>query len=221
MWFAFNFSSFYLWYQHDTSKPFFENCCDLLSISVLSIFDTNIHSDTFTTYPLWFAFNFSSFYLWYQLSDLITCKAAVVICFQFQFFLSLIPTLVAKLPAMPPLWFAFNFSSFYLWYQRVLFDTAITPRCDLLSISVLSIFDTNHQHLHLAVVAVVICFQFQFFLSLIPTNANGEPDGSLLWFAFNFSSFYLWYQHNLSYPNYTNVVICFQFQFFLSLIPTR
>ena len=221
MWFAFNFSSFYLWYQQLVIFCSTSCRCDLLSISVLSIFDTNTVVRR-------------------------NIIALVVICFQFQFFLSLIPTFPKFANAAILLWFAFNFSSFYLWYQPNSNNLKLHFCCDLLSISVLSIFDTNHQHLHLAVLAVVICFQFQFFLSLIPTSANFEKNSILLWFAFNFSSFYLWYQlepgeqysayscdllsisvlsifdTNLIFWQYSSglVVICFQFQFFLSLIPT-
>ena len=194
--------------------------CDLLSISVLSIFDTN----TFQFYiiipfvvicfqfqfflsliptrwetrgrapKLWFAFNFSSFYLWYQLNSFFTFWFVVVICFQFQFFLSLIPTIGLIQVAQNQLWFAFNFSSFYLWYQQDWGGIINRLCCDLLSISVLSIFDTNFE---------------------TPTIPYGQ-----LWFAFNFSSFYLWYQPLITLITASIVVICFQFQFFLSLIPT-
>ena len=69
-------------------------CCDLLSISVLTIFDNN---------RLGIRLGFSS----------------VVICFQFQFLRSLITTTVIEKDA--------RFS------------------CDLLSISVLTIFDNNYR----------------------------------------------------------------------------
>ena len=195
LWFAFNFSSFYLWYQLLPLLHQSYVCCDLLSISVLSIFDTNFIGLRKFDKLLWFAFNFSSFYLWYQRTLCRQCNASscdllsisvlsifdtnvglpgdtidiVVICFQFQFFLSLIPTND---------------------------DVAMASwSCDLLSISVLSIFDTNTFSNKSYTDLVVICFQFQFFLSLIPTQATTLNQQGLLWFAFNFSSFYLWYQH--------------------------
>ena len=144
---------------------------------------------------LWFAFNFSSFYLWYQLLRKVCIEETVVICFQFQFFLSLIPTIPCTRLHVTVLWFAFNFSSFYLWYQRSMVELVNHEGCDLLSISVLSIFDTNSAILAYINSDVVICFQFQFFLSLIPTISYQNGAYSGLWFAFNFSSFYLWYQH--------------------------
>ncbi len=115
----------------------------MLSISVLSIFDTN---------------NWS----------LVGFFSLVVICFQFQFFLSLIPTENNQSWQQALLWFAFNFSSFYLWYQPENWQFICYDCCDLLSISVLSIFDTN----------------------ILERVKNALK----LWFAFNFSSFYLWYQ---------------------------
>jgi len=127
----------------------------LLSISVLSIFDTNKYKGRTTG--------------WY-----------VVICFQFQFFLSLIPTTQDIRFNRFKLWFAFNFSSFYLWYQHIRLSKACIARCDLLSISVLSIFDTN-------IIA-------DTFLK------------TWLWFAFNFSSFYLWYQ--LLTAAFTQLISC-------------
>ena len=117
---------------------------------------------------LWFAFNFSSFYLWYQLTEENFNALLVVICFQFQFFLSLIPTMCCHTKDLGVLWFAFNFSSFYLWYQQITPYCTMGHCCDLLSISVLSIFDTNNLLYH--------------------------HHQLKLWFAFNFSSFYLWYQ---------------------------
>ena len=141
----------------------------MLSISVLSIFDTN---------------QVKIFYL----------LLPVVICFQFQFFLSLIPTGGKQNKPSIRLWFAFNFSSFYLWYQQNTSTKNKSQCCDLLSISVLSIFDTNYDTYRMSKLYVVICFQFQFFLSLIPTRDPKIGQVGLLWFAFNFSSFYLWYQ---------------------------
>ena len=149
LWFAFNFSSFYLWYQQKQLGIALRIGCDLLSISVLSIFDTN------SLLP-------------------IATPILVVICFQFQFFLSLIPTRVWQGIKSNELWFAFNFSSFYLWYQQITSAAKIAARCDLLSISVLSIFDTNYLERTDYEIVVVICFQFQFFLSLIPTKKKTE-----------------------------------------------
>ena len=129
-------------------------------------------SQSFKSLPrqLWFAFNFSSFYLWYQRCLQTEVVQQVVICFQFQFFLSLIPTNVNSYYNDCLLWFAFNFSSFYLWYQPIIELLYQLQSCDLLSISVLSIFDTNTPLYCSKQLQVVICFQFQFFLSLIPTS---------------------------------------------------
>ena len=195
--------------------------CDLLSISVLSIFVTNEPKEQEEVFK-------------------------VVICFQFQFFLSLLPTAYDKLISVLLLWFAFNFSSFYLCYQQGPWKEDYRFGCDLLSISVLSIFVTNNILNGNINVLVVICFQFQFFLSLLPTHKDCDYLVVTLWFAFNFSSFYLCYQPmafsvstilgcdllSISvlsifvtnrYPttmHLLGVVICFQFQFFLSLLPT-
>ena len=197
------------------------------------------------TTTLWFAFNFSSFYLCYQHIGKGYERSRVVICFQFQFFLSLLPTQRNLPPHKGWLWFAFNFSSFYLCYQLWEWRCWRCNCCDLLSISVLSIFVTNIESSYTWAsslwfafnfssfylcyqqnsnksysVAVVICFQFQFFLSLLPTDTQILNIRPLLWFAFNFSSFYLCYQPLKAEYWYGNVVICFQFQFFLSLLPT-
>ena len=246
LWFAFNFSSFYLWYQLQDCEKAKEDSCDLLSISVLSIFDTNLLWVINKTGKLWFAFNFSSFYLWYQHSislilvgigcDLLSISVLsifdtnskvfvensglVVICFQFQFFLSLIPTWMKLISQSIQLWFAFNFSSFYLWYQQPLLSRYDELSCDLLSISVLSIFDTNNSCKRPNTLQVVICFQFQFFLSLIPTTIMilGITTGCDLLSISVLSIFDT--NGDGAIVGDGAVVICFQFQFFLSLIPT-
>ena len=92
--------------------------CDLLSISVLTNFGYNeprLYTDNFT----------------------------VVICFQFQFLLTLVTT---------------GYKSY-----------ALQLGCDLLSISVLTNFGYNKSLYMLIQKLVVICFQFQFLLTLVTT----------------------------------------------------
>ena len=82
-------------------QPLRENCsafvlnndsCDLLSILVLCIIVTNRRHNIRQLYH-------------------------VVICFQFQFFVLLLPTLLLMPCIYILLWFAFNFSSLYYCYQ--------------------------------------------------------------------------------------------------------
>ena len=69
------------------------------------------------------------------------------------------------------LWFAFNFSSYYFYKQPEIYQSKEVAGCDLLSTLVLTIFTNNKTHTQ--TLAVV------------------------LWFAFNFSSYYFYKQQDV------------------------
>ena len=119
-----------------------------------------------------------------------------MICFQFQFFVLLLPTQTSTHQLLQKLWFAFNFSSLYYCYQRLPVTVNPVGGCDLLSISVLCIIVTNIVTFSVSRDYVVICFQFQFFVLLLPTKEMSNITENMLWFAFNFSSLYYCYQLN-------------------------
>ena len=144
LWFAFNFCSLYFWWQLSILNVVQNYGCDLLSIFVLCIFDDNLPN-----------FAISS--------------RAVVICFQFLFFVFLMTTSGFGCVLSRQLWFAFNFCSLYFWWQPCADLPVKHSSCDLLSIFVLCIFDDNYLLYFIVTQMVVICFQFLFFVFLMTT----------------------------------------------------
>ncbi len=191
LWIAFNLNSYDLWYSTATTGPCWlevVNCfqfeflrsliqhlnftkihsagCELLSIWILTIFDTAVGGWCFVRHALWIAFNLNSYDLWYSWLKPATRACSVVNCFQFEFLRSLIQQVVTKVVS--------------------------TPCCELLSIWILTIFDTAYAYLP------------------VPRYR--------LWIAFNLNSYDLWYSQSSRYSREDIVVNCFQFEFLRSLI---
>ena len=117
------------------------DCCDLLSICSLTIFDTILCLTSATEFMLWFAFNLFFDDIWYNTEKNGLNHLEVVICFQFVLWRYLIQSGRRE---YQPLTVVICFQ-FVLWrylIQCFIVKQSAVERCDLLSICSLTIFDT-------------------------------------------------------------------------------
>ena len=161
LWFAFNFFDIFGLLQQNGRRWKTRSSCDLLSISLISLVFYNNREE--------FAY-----------SDI------VVICFQFLWYLWSSTTNANNLIAAIQLWFAFNFFDIFGLLQPIRSKLCYRKRCDLLSISLISLVFYNNPKFLLCGTSVVICFQFLWYLwsSTTPFQFGWIP--FRLWFAFNF-----------------------------------
>ena len=169
LWFAFNYWYYDLWIQLSITVLPASSCCDLLSITGITIFEYNI---------------------WWKRKILVI----VVICFQLLVLRSLNTTSSMFNGGAPVLWFAFNYWYYDLWIQRIVNNLSTITCCDLLSITGITIFEYNWLRWIILLLVVVICFQLLVLRSLNTTATTGILLLELLWFAFNYWYYDLWIQ---------------------------
>ena len=165
-------------------------CCELLSICDLTIFDTPSSALWNILAELWIAFNLWFDDLWHTFLDWLKDLNDVVNCFQFVIWRSLT----------------------HLWG----FNYIIMPRCELLSICDLTIFDTPVNGLTLTLILLWIAFNLWF-------DDLWHTCFKWVWCSYwvvNCFQFVIWRSlthQNLSSTNSPLVVNCFQFVIWRSL----
>ena len=169
LWFAFNYWYYDLWIQLPKDFSPIVGSCDLLSITGITIFEYNDCGKFSVSHD-------------------------VVICFQLLVLRSLNTTLLISSHPACLLWFAFNYWYYDLWIQLSRPVYKLSDRCDLLSITGITIFEYNFAKYHLKAVPVVICFQLLVLRSLNTTWTIKKSTIKTLWFAFNYWYYDLWIQ---------------------------
>ena len=172
LWFAFNYWYYDLWIQLSRKSLIAISCCDLLSITGITIFE-------------------------YNQANLLSLGFNVVICFQLLVLRSLNTTASPPMLAARMLWFAFNYWYYDLWIQLNSASLFSPFCCDLLSITGITIFEYNFLYLSMMVYRVVICFQLLVLRSLNTTLLQSQMTLFLLWFAFNYWYYDLWIQRGV------------------------
>ena len=144
LWFAFNYWYYDLWIQQNLKKICPKLCCDLLSITGITIFEYNVLFTITILFQLWFAFNYWYYDLWIQ--PIFTWNQRRSSCD----LLSITGITI------------FEYNTYRLCLPA-------HYGCDLLSITGITIFEYNMTQIAQQPGQVVICFQLLVLRSLNTT----------------------------------------------------